>query len=126
MEEKTEKVKERASQICVVRISGKIKLKKEIVDTLQMLNLPNKNSCVLIPSTPSYTGMVKKVKDFVTWGDADQETITIIEEKMGEKKFVGFHPSRGGYGRKGTKMPHTLGGALGPRKDIKEFIKKMI
>ena len=116
-------------KIAIVRITGKVKLKKKIKSTLAMLNLPKKNSCVIIPATPSYLGMIKKLKDVITWGDIDDETLNLLKEKRSKEnqKFFTLHPPIGGYGKKGTKMPFKLGGALGPRKEkINDFIKKML
>ena len=122
------KIETNAKNIAVIRIHGQTKLKKEIKDTLKMLNLLKKNSCVVVPATSTYLGMIKKVKDVVTWGDIDNETLKLLKEKRDKgKKFFSLAPPKGGYGRKGTKMPFKLGGTLGPRKEkINQFIKNMI
>lgn len=129
-EEKQEIKKEQSAdkKIAVIRITGRTKLKKEIISTLAMLNLPKKNSCVIVPANPSMMGMIKRVKDYVTWGDIDDETSKLLKEKKDKgKKFFSLNPPKGGYGRKGTKMPFKLGGALGPRKEkINDIIKRMI
>ena len=37
---------------------------------------------VLVPKTDSYDGMLQKVKDYVTWGEVDEDTIgTLIKER---------------------------------------------
>ncbi len=59
----------------VIRVRGRTGVRKEIVDTLRMLRLTRVNHCVLIPDTPSYRGMLQKVKDYVTWGEINEETL---------------------------------------------------
>lgn len=115
-------------KIAVIRITGNVRIKEEIRSTLDMLNLPRKNCCVVVSATPSTLGMINKVKDFVTYGDIDEETMKLLNEKRGKgKKYFALHPPRKGYGRKGTKLPFKLGGALGPRKEkINDLIKRMI
>jgi large subunit ribosomal protein L30 len=36
---------------------------------------------VVVPETPDYRGMLLKVKDFVTWGEVDKETLVKMIEK---------------------------------------------
>ncbi len=59
----------------VVRVRGRTGVRKDIADTLKMLNLTRINHCVLVPDTPAYRGMLQKVKDYVTWGEIDEETL---------------------------------------------------
>lgn len=59
----------------VIRVRGRVGVRKTIADTLKLLRLHRVNHCVLIPSTPSYEGMLKKVKDYVTWGEIDKPTL---------------------------------------------------
>jgi len=67
--------------LAVIRIKGSVGIKKEIRDTFKMLNLEKKNSCVIIPETPQYLGMIKKIKDFSTWGTISEETLTELIKK---------------------------------------------
>lgn len=61
-------------RIAVIRIKGKPGMKKEIKDTFEKLRLYNKNTCVIIPNTPSYVGMLDKIKNAATWGEIDEKT----------------------------------------------------
>ncbi len=129
----------------VVRIRGTIGARREIRDTLKMLNLLRINSCTIIPETPSYKGMLQKVKDYVTWGEVNDETIAMllkrngvenVEEaikklKEGEKlknitnPCIRLHPPRKGY--RSIKKPFSMGGSAGYRGDaINELIRRMI
>lgn len=123
-------------KLAIVRVRGMIGLRKEIKDTFKMLNLNKKNHCIILENNPSNLGMIKKVKDFVTWGVIDEETLKLVESKRkeinkkGEKvkqKFISLNPPKKGYGRKGIKAPFNISGALGNRKEkINDLLKRMI
>jgi large subunit ribosomal protein L30 len=68
----------------VIRLRGWVKTSKEIEDTLKMLRLKRNNHCVIVPETPQYKGMLKKVKDYVTYGEIDKETLIELLKKRGE------------------------------------------
>ena len=55
----------------VVQVRGVVNTNHEIKDTLKMLRLHHVNHCVLVPDTPAYLGMIRKVKDFVAYGEVD-------------------------------------------------------
>jgi large subunit ribosomal protein L30 len=114
------------SKIAVILIRGTIGLSHELKKTLTMLRLKRKNNCVVIDDKPSLVGMVKRVKDYATWGEADKETLAILEKKM-RNGTAHLHPPRKGYGRKGVKVQFTVGGALGDRGEkINDLIKRMV
>ncbi len=69
--------------LAVVRVRGIINVKNDIRDTLTMLGLGRVNHCVLVDETPQYMGMVRKVKDYVTWGPIDTETATLLVKERG-------------------------------------------
>lgn len=129
---------EKGKKIAVIRIRGMNRLKVAVDDTLSMLNLHRKFYCTIIESNPVVMGMVKKAKDYITWGEIDAETEKELIEKKQEmtkdkegkdvpKKFFRLHPPRGGFERKGTKIQYRNGGALGDRgAEINKLIKKMI
>jgi len=140
-------------KIAIVRIRGLIGVKHDIDNTLKKLKLYNKNYCVVVPRTASYVGMIKKVKDYVTWGSIDENTYNSLVEKRAEeykgrvsdkkgkinytsfvevngkkiKKIFRLNSPKKGYGRKGIKVPFNQGGALDYRGDkINDLIKRMI
>jgi len=118
----------------VIRLRGQVRINKSIKDTLTMLNIKQRNHCSLQKITPVTKGMIMKVKDYITWGEADEETIKLLIEKRKEinekgemKKTFRLSPPRGGFERKGTKKGFKEGGALGYRgAKINDLIKKMI
>jgi len=141
------------SKIAIVRVRGSINLNKKIKDTLNLLRLYRKNYCVVVDDNPSYKGMVKKVKDYVTYGEIDDETYKEIIGKRGEeykgrekdrkskinykkfiliegkkiKPFFRLNPPRKGFGRKGIKVSYKAHGALGYRGvKINDLLKRMI
>jgi len=69
--------------IAVIRIRGKIGLRKNIKDTLNMLRLYNKNYCVILSNKSENIGMIKKVKDYVTWGEIEKDTLNLLLKKRG-------------------------------------------
>lgn len=136
-ENKTPEINEKnettKTKLAIIRIRGTVGVRKDIKDTLEMLKLHNKHFCVVYDSNPSITGMVKKIKDYVTWGDISDDTHKKLIEKRGEKSgdelkpFFRLHPPRGGFERKGIKTSYTLGGVLGYRgKKINDLIAKML
>ncbi|MCK5414971.1 MAG: 50S ribosomal protein L30 [Thermoplasmata archaeon] len=72
--------------LAVVRVRGIINVKNDIRDTLTMLGLGRVNHCVLISENPQNMGMVRKVKDYVTWGPIDTETATLLVKERGQLK----------------------------------------
>lgn len=59
----------------VIRLRGKHDLRTNVEDTLKMLHLTRQNHCVMVPQDSTFQGMLKVVKDFVTWGEVDEQTL---------------------------------------------------
>jgi large subunit ribosomal protein L30 len=111
-----------------VQIRGTVRVRKEIKDTLRMLNLQRKHACVVVPTTPVYRGMLHKCKDYITYGEVSKEILEALKKarKPNGKTFA-LHPPKGGFERKGIKKPFMQGGALGYRADkINDLIKRML
>ena len=112
-----------------------------------------KNYCTLLPSSPQYIGMLKKAKDYITWGEIDEDTVNMLINKRGEefngrekdtknkikyndfviagnkkiKKYFRLNAPRKGFERKGIKQSFQQGGALGYRGSaINDLIKRMV
>ncbi len=154
MEEKKEEKSNASQKIFIVRVRGRVRLRKEVQDTLTMLRLYKTNYCVIFKDTPVIMGMVKKVKDYVTWGQADEKTMNELFERCGREykgpltdrknkinyknryhkhdgklynKFFKLNPPAKGYGRKGIKTQFSQKGALGYRGEkINDLIKQMM
>jgi large subunit ribosomal protein L30 len=67
----------------VVRVRSSVHVKPDIFDTMELINLNRANHCVLIHDTPQNRGMLRKVKDFVTWGEVDVATLTAVLKARG-------------------------------------------
>lgn len=84
-EKKIKKHAAKAAKFAVVRIRGRIELKKTVQDTLDMISLRKVNWVTVIDPTPTYLGMIQKAKDYITWGEIDEETFKRLVEKWGRK-----------------------------------------
>ena len=87
----------------VVQVRGVVKTRQDIKDTLKMLRLHHINHCVLVPDTPEYLGMIRKVKDYVAYGEVDAGTVeTLLRTRgrtMGDLTFTDdYVRSNSGFG----------------------------
>lgn len=135
----------------VVRIRGLVGVRKDIKDTLAMLRLHRKMHCVVLQENDSIRGMLQKVKDYVAYGNIDDDTLRLLITKRGrkigderlstEEVEVTFNmfkkgekpdikpifrltPPSGGF-KKSIKQ-HYPKGELGYRKEINELLRRMI
>jgi len=117
--------------IAVIRIKGMVKINKKIEETLFRLRLRRKYACVVLKETKENLGMVKKVKDFVAYGEIDDATYKKLVEKRGKKidgklkPFFRLHPPRRGIE---SKKHFGVGkGVLGNHgKEINKLIMRML
>jgi len=71
----------KGSCIVAIRLRGEAGVSKDVRDTLNMLRLPRKHSAVLIYKKPDALGMLRKAKDYVTWGEAGKEILRMLLQK---------------------------------------------
>ncbi len=62
----------------IVRVRGSIHAKHEIAETLRFLHLTRPNHATVVPEEPSFRGMLMRVQGYVTWGEADEETVGML------------------------------------------------
>jgi|TARA_B110000196_G_scaffold174681_1_gene149830 large subunit ribosomal protein L30 len=74
----------------VIRARSDRGVTKKIRDTMLMLNLTRVNHATIVPDAPTYTGMLQKSKDYITWGEVDADTIENLILERG--RMVGDHP----------------------------------
>jgi large subunit ribosomal protein L30 len=67
----------------VIRIRGGIDCPYYVKDTLKMLRVDRTNSATILKETPSSLGMLRKAKDYITWGEPSVEMIKLVLEKRG-------------------------------------------
>jgi large subunit ribosomal protein L30 len=84
--EKEKQVEKKGSTSAVVRVRGKVHVRKDIADTLKLLNLTRVNHCTVIDNRPEYKGMINKAKDYITWGEITPETLKKLITKRGRLK----------------------------------------
>jgi large subunit ribosomal protein L30 len=135
----------------IIRIRGQVGLKKEVKETLDRLRIRRKYACVVVKDNPVLLGMLKKVENFVAYGDISKEMILELlkaraqpidkskkinaEKAAGEfekgkklqelniKPFFRLHPPRKGINAK----LHFPKGVLGNNKEkINDLIKRML
>lgn len=68
-----------------VRLRGSINTDKETKATLSTLNLKRTNNCVLIPKNRETDGILKKVRNFVAYGEISPNTLEKLIAKRGRK-----------------------------------------
>jgi len=122
-------MKQTEAPIALIRVRGDVNLTGTVRTTLDMLRLRKKNVCVLHKATPTLTGMLRKVKDYITWGTLNAETEMLLKKKRASAHESVFFlaPPRKGYGRKGIKKSFVVGGALGERHEkLNDLIQRMI
>ncbi|MBD3318598.1 hypothetical protein GF342_01685 [Candidatus Woesearchaeota archaeon] len=114
-------------KLAIVRIRGSFHLSAAMKSAFAHMKLNTKNSCVIVDDTPSLRGVLTKVKDYVTWGPVDEETVKALERRKSKDSVYRLHPPKKGYGKKGIKVSFSAGGALGNRgAKINELLKQMI
>jgi large subunit ribosomal protein L30 len=142
----------KSGKLAIVLVRGVVGVAQSVKDTLSLLRLNKKNYCVVIDNNPVNLGMIKKVKDYVTWGEIDEDTFKELVEKRGEefqarltdrkekytykfleingkkyKLYFRLNPPRKGFGRKGIKLAFKVGGGLGYRAEkINDLLKRML
>ena len=137
--------------IAIIRIKGLVNVKKDIEETMQRLRLKKKFSCVVVEENKEIEGMIKKIRNHVTFGKIDDETLKLLIEKRGRKPgnklvkkeeiekiveeiknnnikkikpFFRLHPPIKGFKNIKTHYPR---GDLGDRKEkINELLRRMI
>lgn len=77
------KTKTKKKRIAVIRTRGKVHVREDIESTMKLMNLNRINHCVVIDNKPQYLGMIKKVKDYVTWGEINPEMFVKLLKKRG-------------------------------------------
>jgi len=74
----------------VIRVRGTVNVKPDIKKTMQLLRLTRANHCVLLEENEVHKGMLQMVKDYTTWGEINEETLTKLLSMRG--KLIGDKP----------------------------------
>lgn len=112
--------------IAVIRIRGTGRIEKSVVDTMKILGLARLHSCVIVAKNPVYEGMIRKVKDYVTWGEIKPEMLKQLKEKYKSESSFHLPPPKGGFSKRGIIGGFRQKGELGYRGEkINELLEKM-
>jgi len=94
-------VAEQKKCLVAVRIRGMSDISQEIKDTLSMLRLTRNCHATLLDDRPAYKGMLRKSKDYLTWGEVSHENIVHLLKKrgrlVGDKKLTDEYVKELGY-----------------------------
>ena len=86
----------------VVQVRGVVNTRRDIKDTLKMLRLYHINHCVLVADTPENLGMIRKVKDYIAYGEVDAATIETLLRTRG--RVIGDSPLTDDYIRSNSSF----------------------
>ncbi|MFH1779965.1 MAG: uL30 family ribosomal protein [Candidatus Micrarchaeota archaeon] len=107
----------------IIRVRGIIGVNYKTKDALTQLCLTRKNHCVLVKESENLKGTLQRIKDYVTWGEINEETKKKLEA-LGKPPFR-LKPPKNGF--KGSIKKQYPKGALGNRKEkINELINRML
>src|SRR3989344_1289275 len=76
--------KQKEVHIAIVRVRGDANLNPHVRKTMKLLKLYAKNTCVIIPNTQEFIGMIQRVKDFTTFGEISPDTFLKLLQKRGK------------------------------------------
>lgn len=137
--------------LIAIRLRSTAKAREQIEVTLNLLRLNKIHNAIVVNETPSMTGMLRKAKDYIAYGnisddmlkklilkrgrmegnkrlDAKEAAVAFEKIKKGEftiKPVFCLTPPSGGF-KKSIKQ-HYPRGELGNRKEkINELIERMI
>ncbi|KAA0008333.1 MAG: 50S ribosomal protein L30 [Thermoplasmata archaeon] len=97
----------------VIRVRGTVNVRHDIKKTLQMLRLHRVNHCVIVEENETFKGMLQKVKDYITWGELDKDTLVELIKKRG--RLIGDKPVDDEYIKNST-----------PYKSVEEFAEAIL
>jgi len=87
--------------LVVIRVRGVSDVYKEISETLKLLNLTRNCHAVLIDDRPAYLGMLKKARDYITWGEISEDNLLALLKSrgrlIGDKKLNDEYAKKLGY-----------------------------
>lgn len=73
------------TKLAFIRIVGRVDITPKVKTTLELLRLRRVNNCVVHAETSTLRGMIKHIKDFVTYGEIDEKTFVELFKKRARK-----------------------------------------
>ncbi len=108
--------------LAAVRIRGIVNVNCHIRETMKLLRLTRANHCVLVPDTPQFMGMLRKAKDYITWGEISPRTVKEMIIKRG--RLMGDRPITPGYIKDSTEFA-DIGELTKALADVKVLYKQL-
>jgi large subunit ribosomal protein L30 len=75
-----------SKKLSVVRIRGTVNIKRDLEETLELLRLHKPNHTVVIDDRKTYVNMIRKINDYVAWGEISQESLEKLLKERGRIK----------------------------------------
>ncbi len=69
--------------LTAVRIRGRVDVRRDIQDTLNLLHLKARHNCMVYEDTPQTRGMLQKAKDYIAYGEINKDVLTHLLSKRG-------------------------------------------
>ncbi len=114
--------------IAAIKVRSDTDARKKVKHTLENLSLEKVNSMRIMEDTESSRGMLQVAKDYITFGEVDEETVEMLENELDREISSGdvieLTPPSKGYSS--TKMQKNQGGILGRNPEISELITRMV
>ncbi len=79
------------TRIAVIRLKGLADTSPDVERALDLLRLRRRYTCIVIDERPSYMGMLNVVKDWVTWGEIDADTLAELLRRRGGRLVAISH-----------------------------------
>jgi len=117
----------------IIRIRGRADCPYDVEYALRLLRLYKKYHCTIYPAKlPGLEGMLKKVKDWVTWGEIDRDTLiqllyargripggkpltdSYVDEKLKHLGISGGVPALADAILSGKVIPHKIDNIIKP------------
>lgn len=72
------------AKIAIVQIRGTVKTHPDVRKTLELLRLKQKHACVVVDDNEVVRGMLKKIKDYTTYGTIEEDVYVKMLDSRGE------------------------------------------
>ncbi|HLF07233.1 MAG TPA: 50S ribosomal protein L30 [Thermoplasmata archaeon] len=109
----------------VVRTRATDGVNRRTIDTMRMLRLTRPNHCTIVPEDAVHKGMLQRSKDWITWGEVDEELLARLLAARG--RLVGRKRLTDNYvkqstGHSGiTGLAHALASGKLRMKDVPDL-----
>lgn len=90
------------TKIAVIRIRGKTGIRQPIKHAMELIRLYNKHHLVILNTNPATLGTLRKIKDYVTWGELNPEIFQELLTRRG--RLPGNQPLAESYLKEKLKL----------------------